>query len=547
MSKNNLNEDLPWNLHDISSGCVRYSLQELDLSYNEITSSIPDLSIFLSLKTLDLSENQLRKIHEGCILSSQLESLFIKSNSLEGGIPKSFGNAFALRSLDLSNNNLSGELPVIIHHSSGCARYSPLNGKIPEDIRFPSQLEELYMYSNSLEGVISDSHFANMSKLEWLDLSDDSLTVAFRKNWIPSFQLQDIGLRSCKLGPAFPKWLQTQNDFKVLDISNCGISDIVPKWFWAKFALSELSNINISYNKLKGTIPNLPVKKTPFSFTLASNQFDGSIPPFLRDSLSLDLSKNKFPDSLWFLCANGTVETLAQLDLSNNYFSGQIPDCWSHFKSLAYLDLSHNNFSEKIPTSMGLLPELQLLDLSLNNLSGRIPKCFTNFTSIAQKTSSRDYPGHMYLSNPGGRLSDDSFGLNAFLMWKGVEQILAQIDRLAMLDFSHNHLSGKIPTGTQLQSFNVSSYEDNLDLCGKLLENLCTEAKPQNQPIVKSHEDEYMLFTHGFYVSMAFGFFIGFWGIFGSILVNRSLRHAYFRILNNLTHSIYIMIAVKVK
>ncbi|BAU01895.1 hypothetical protein VIGAN_11124300, partial [Vigna angularis var. angularis] len=62
-------------------------------------------------------------ITEGTKLPFQLESLSISSNLLEGGIPKSFGNACALSTLDMSDNNLSDELSLIIHHLSGCAKY----------------------------------------------------------------------------------------------------------------------------------------------------------------------------------------------------------------------------------------------------------------------------------------------------------------------------------------------------------------------------------------------------------------------------------------
>uniref|UniRef100_A0A0R0FS47 Senescence-associated protein n=1 Tax=Glycine max TaxID=3847 RepID=A0A0R0FS47_SOYBN len=100
-TENNFSEDLPSILHNLSSGCVRHSLQDLDLSYNQITGSLPDLSVFSSLKTLVLKQNQLSgKIPEGIRLPFHLESLSIQSNSLEGGIPKSFGNSCALRSLD---------------------------------------------------------------------------------------------------------------------------------------------------------------------------------------------------------------------------------------------------------------------------------------------------------------------------------------------------------------------------------------------------------------------------------------------------------------
>ncbi|XP_028207635.1 receptor-like protein EIX2 isoform X2 [Glycine soja] len=707
------------------SGCARFSLQELNLSGNQINGTLPDLSIFSALKTLDLSQNQLNgKILESTKLPPLLESLSITSNILEGGIPKSFGNACALRSLDMSYNSLSEELPMIIHHLSGCARYSlerlylvknqingtlpdlsifsslrelyldgnKLNGEIPKDNKFPPQLEQLDLQSNSLKGVLTDYHFANMSKLYFLELSDNSLlALAFSQNWVPPFQLSHIGMRSCKLGPVFPKWLETQNQFLKIDISNAGIADMVPKRFWANLAFQELISMNISYNNLHGIIPNFPIRNIQDSLILGSNQFDGPIPPFLRGSLFLDLSKNQFSDSLSFLCANGTVETLYELDLSNNHFSGKIPDCWSHFKSLTYLDLSHNNFSGRIPTSMGsllhlqalllrnnnlideipfslrsctnlvmldiaenrlsgLIPawigsklqelqflslgrnnfhgslplqfcylsDIQLLDVSLNSMSGQIPKCIKNFTSMTQKTSSRDYQGHSYLVNTMGISLNSTYDLNALLMWKGSEQMfknnvllllksidlssnhfsgeipleiedlfglvllnlsrnhlagkipsnigkltslesldlsrnqlvgsippsLTQIYWLSVLDLSHNHLTGKIPTSTQLQSFNASSYEDNLDLCGPPLEKFCIDERPTQKPNVEVQEDEYSLLSREFYMSMTFGFVISFWVVFGSILFKRSWRHAYFKFLNNLSNNIYVKVAV---
>ncbi|KAG4967864.1 hypothetical protein JHK87_033515 [Glycine soja] len=645
MRENHLSEDLPSILHNLSSGCVKHSLQELDLSDNQITGSLTDLSVFSSLKSLFLDGNQLSgNIPEGISLPFHLESLSIRSNNLEGGIPKSFGNACALRSLDMSNNSLSEEFPMIIHYLSGCARYSleqlylgmnqingtlpdfsifsilkeldlhgnKLNGEIPKDYKFPPQLKRLDMQSNSLKGVLTDYHFANMSMLYFLELSDNSLlSLAFRQNWVPPFQLSYIGLRSCKLGPVFPKWLETQNQFGDIDISNAGIADMVPKWFWANLAFREEISMNISYNNLHGIIPNFPLKNLYHSLILGSNQFDGPIPPFLRGSLYLDLSKNKFSDSRSFLCVNGTVESLYQLDISNNHFSGKIPDCWSHFKSLSYLDLSHNNFSGRIPTSMGsllhlqalllrnnnltdeipfslrsctnlvmldiaenrlsgLIPtwigselqelqflslgrnnfhgslplkicylsNIQVLDLSLNSMSGQIPKCIKIFTSMTQKTSSRDYQGKL--------TSLDFLDLSRNHLVGSIPSSLTQIDRLGVLDLSHNNLSGEIPTGTQLQSFNASCYEDNLDLCGPPLEKLCIDGKPAQEPIVKLPEDENLFFTCEFYMSMAIGFVISFCGVFGSILIKRSWRHAYFKFISNLSDAIYVMAAVKV-
>jgi len=546
--------------------------------------------------------------------------------------------------------------------------------------------------SNSLKGVITHSHFSNMFKLKALDLSDNFLVVEFSQNWAPYFQLVDIGLRSCKLGPLFPKWLETQKEFQFLDISNNGISDMVPEWFWTKFALQEWFIINISCNNLQGTIPNLPLQNHYYSLSLGSNQFEGNVPPFLRDSTHLDLSNNKFSDCLLFLCSSGVARVLYQLDLSNNQFSGQIPDCWTHFKSLTFLNISQNKFSGKIPTSIGSLLELQvlllrnntlrgeipfslrnctkllmldmaenrlsgsipdwigskllelqflslgsnflcgslplqicylksihILDLSLNNLSGQIPKCIKNYSSMTQITSLIDHQDYWYLINTTFGVAHNSYDLNTFLMWKGSKQMftnnglsllksidlssnqlsgeipeevedlfdlislnlsrnnlmgkipsnigkltslefldlsrnqfvgsiplsLAQIDRLASLDLSHNYLSGKIPTGTQLQSFDASKYEDNVGLCGLPLEKLCIDRVPRQKSIVEFQDDN-LIFNRGFYISMTIGFVISFWGVFGSILLIRSWRHAYFKFLSNLANTLYVMAAVKV-
>ncbi|ESW24106.1 hypothetical protein PHAVU_004G103300 [Phaseolus vulgaris] len=729
MYDNNMTEDLPSILRNFSNGCVRYSLQELQLSYNQITGSVPDLSIFSSLKSLYLSNNQLSgKIPQDTRWPSQLEHLSIGSNSLEDSVPMSFESTCHLESLDLSYNKLSEDLAVVFNHLSRCCRYSlrelylrenkfngalpdfsmfskleilddlyldrnKLNGTISEDLRFPTQLEELSLMSNSLKGVIKDSHFSNMSKLESLDLSDNSLVLKFSRNWAPSFQLGYIGLRSCKVGPLFPKWIQSQNKVSFLDISNNGISDTLPKWFWDKFELRYSININISYNNLQGMIPNLSLEIYFESFNLGSNQFEGPIPSFLRDSMYLDLSNNKFTDSFLFLCSGGVVGTLYQLDLSNNKLLGEIPNCWTHFKSLAYLNMSQNKFSGKIPTSMGSLLELQvlllrnnnlagefssslrnctklvmldmtenrlsgsipdwigskflelqflslgnnyfngslplqicylksihLLDLSLNNLSGQIPKCIKNFSSMTQVTSLRDYQGYLYLANTSHIRGNISYNLNAFLMWKGSEQMfknnglsllksidlssnqlsgeipkeienlfglislnlsrnhltekipsnigkltslefldlsrnqlagsiplsLAQIDRLTILDLSHNYLIGKIPTGTQLQSFDTSKYEGNVDLCGPPLKKLCIDKVLRQEPIANFHDKDNLIFNREFYTSMTIGFAMSFSRVFGSILIIRSWRHAYFKILSNLEYILYIMVAMKV-
>ncbi|XP_022634774.1 receptor-like protein 12 [Vigna radiata var. radiata] len=649
LSSNNLTEDLPSILGNLSSrGSVRHSLQELDLSWNHITGTLSDISLFSSLKSLFLNENQLSgRIHEGVKLPSTLEDFSINSNSLEGGIPKSFGNACALLSLDMSNNNLSGELPTIISHLSGCARYSlqevylymnqingtlpdfstftslqildlsenKLNGEISKDIQFSPELEKLCISSNSLKGVLTDYHFANMSKLHDLDLSDNSLALTFTENWVSSFQLFTIKLRSCKLGPTFPKWLQAQNNFFYIDISTAAISDIVPKWFWAKLSVQQVKTMNISYNNLRDCWRQL---NSLVYLDLSHNKFSGKIPMSMGSLLDLQallLRNNNLVGGIPLSLRNCTE--LVMLDISENKLSGSIPDWIGTKENLKILSLGKNQFSGSLPIEVCCLINIQVFDLSINNLSGKIPKCIKNFTSMVQTTSSIYGGRHSYFYKYGVVETVGTYNLKELLTWKGLDQMfmnnglsllkmidfssnhfseeipieieklsglislnlsrnnligkipsnignitsldsldlsrnqlvgsiplsLAQIYGLGVLDLSHNHLSGEIPKGTQLQSFNKSSYEDNLDLCGPPLEK-CIEDGSAQEPNVEVEEDEYSFFNNDFFISMAIGFTLSFWMVFGSILFKRSWRHSYFNFLNKLTDNIHVKVAI---
>ncbi|QHO14368.1 hypothetical protein HN873_053584 [Arachis hypogaea] len=487
LMENNLDEELATILQNLSAGsCSGHSsLFVLFLNMNQITGEFSGISTgFPSLIQLSLAGNRLSgKIPEDITLPSKLESLSIGSNFLTGGIPKSFGDA-CLNSLSLNDNSLNEELPLIVNHLSGrCAGNSlqeldlstnRINGTLPDmsklipflevlklnennlrgtiqaDYRFPSQLATLELDSNSLEGVISDSHFANMSKLKYLSLSGNSLTLMFSQNWVPPFQLEEgILLSSCKLGPAFPKWLQTQKS-SLIDISNTGISDVVPNWFWEKLAFPMPMDVDISLNNLIGKIPNLPIWPSYVdTLNLASNQFEGSIPPFLSGVYILDLSSNKFSESRLFFCAynNATIGMpISILSLSNNTLSGSIPNCLSHFKSLVYLDLSHNKFKGKIPTSIGSLLNLGILVLRNNSLTGKVPLSLRSCTNLMRLDLSENKlsgPIPSWIESLHKTLTMVSLSSNHF--HGSLPLNLCHLTNLHLLDLSLNNLSGQIP------------------------------------------------------------------------------------------------------
>ncbi|KDO37095.1 hypothetical protein CISIN_1g045886mg [Citrus sinensis] len=170
---------------------------------------------------------------------------------------------------------------------------------------------------------------------------------------------------------------------------------------------------------------------------------------------------------------------------------------------LIAVNLSRNNLTGPITPKIGELTSLDFLDLSRNLFSGSIPSS------------------------------------------------LSQLSGLGVLDLSYNNSSGKIPLGTQLQSFNASVYAGNLELCGLPLANMCPDEESTPSPgtdddsdTLEDEDDQFI--TLGFYVSSILGFFVGFWGVCGYLMLNRSWSYGYFNFLTGMKDWVYVISAVNI-
>ncbi|XP_068329565.1 receptor-like protein EIX1 [Pyrus communis] len=432
LSVNQLVGSIPHVLGNMSS------LVHLDLSVNQLVGSIPHvLGNMSSLVHLGLSYNQLvGSIPHVLGNLSFLAILDLSGNQIEGGIPQSFSKLCNLQELDLFNNILSGQLSWLLQISmSAC----------PDQ----NSLETLHLGMNALEGVVSESHFSNLSRLTILDLSSNSLALSFNSNWVPPFQLKFIDLGSCKMGPHFPKWLQTQKNYRILDISNTGISDILPSWLWEMMShYPEYILIDLSNNQIRGIIPNSRFEFPSYSFTrvnLSKNQLEGPIPSFLSKATLLDLSNNKLSGLISFLSPD-KVSNLTYLDLSSNNLHVQIPNCWTNFANLAILDLSNNALFGKIPTTIGSLFSIQTLKLNKNRFVGELPSSLKNCTSlvvfdVGENNLSGLIPEWLGVELP--KLAILIFRSNHF--YGNIPLQLCNLKQIQILDLSINHISGSIP------------------------------------------------------------------------------------------------------
>nr|XP_023886682.1 receptor-like protein EIX1 [Quercus suber] len=580
-------QKLPQYLHPVNFT----SLQILDLSHNTFHSTIPDwlFEIGHSLVYLNLSSCQ-----------------------LQGLIPDAFGNMTSLTSLDLSRNDLEGPIPLTLgmfekesqlNKSSSLRELylsnNQLNGSLEQSLVHLSQLVALDVAGNKLEGNITEAHLKKFSRLRVLDLSSNQLVLNVSSSWIPPFQLETIGLGSCLLGPKFPQWLRSQNNFSSIDISNSSIADVVPNWFWN--LSSRIRYMNLSFNGLKGSVPDfssqlqLSRNKSAVSTSTATVANIESVQPMAPVSAQSQssgstfcISKDDLIPDCWKYGRN-----LVILNLANNGLSGQIPNSIGRLINLKTLRLDNNNLSGEVTSSLkncidlrvltlannrlwgnilawiglrltvrhkeyeysNVLFLIKLLDLSSNNLSGEIPKEVMTLDGLLILNLSRNHLVGPIPPNTGEMGSLESLDLSRNHLSCTMPASMASLTFLNYLDVSHNNLSGEIPRGGQLNTFDDSSYMENPQLCGIPLSKICSSDEliedpycsnengdGENQGIQKEGHDGFKI--PSFYLSRGLGFIAGFWGLWGSLILNRSWRHTYFRFLGNMTDKIYVIVVV---
>ncbi|KAH0654327.1 hypothetical protein KY289_032005 [Solanum tuberosum] len=424
----------------------RKSLEVLGLNDNSLFGSIVNVTTFSSLKKLymqknvlngfvmervrqvssleylDLSDNQMRGPLPDLAWFPSLRELHLGSNQFQGRIPQGIGKLSQLRILDVSSNRLEG---------------------LPESMGQLSNLERFDASYNVLKGTITESHFSNLSSLVDLDLSFNLLTLNTSFDWVPPFQLQFIRLPSCNMGPSFPKWLQTQNNFSLLDISLANISDMPPSWF--SDLPSKLKILNLSYNHISGRVSEFIVSKQDYMIIdLSSNNFSGPLPLVPANIQIFYLHKNHFSGSISSICKN-TIGAATSLDLSHNQFSGEVPDCWMNMSNLAVLNLAYNNFSGKVPLSLGSLTNLEALYIRQNNFRGMLPSF-----SQCQLLQILDLGGNKFTGRIPAWIGTDLLKLRILSLRSNkfdgsIPSLICQLQFLQILDLSENGLSGKIP------------------------------------------------------------------------------------------------------
>ncbi|XP_074336030.1 receptor-like protein EIX2 [Apium graveolens] len=462
LSANSFEGVLPSSFQNLSR------LQIVDFSYNNLSGTFQDVLYLLpeaSLQKLWISDNQLTGSLPDITRFSFLDQLKVRSNLLNGYLPKKFEHKSVLRLLDLSNNHLQGSLPNFTNFTfledlylngnnffgslpdfTGCLSLRTLllgmnqfTDWETQSIGELSNLYQLEIQMNMISSTISEHHLSKLYSLKLINASFNSLIFNMSSEWLPPFRLEELSLSSCKLGPKFPVWIRNQTDIISLDFSSTQISDTLPIWF--SNISSKVQKLDLSSNKIRGTFSSMP--KNIEDINLSNNYFEGLVPHIPRGCSNINLSHNKFSGKL---LSTSEVMTSCLLDLSHNLLLGKIPDSWKYFPALVFLDLGHNNFSGRIPMSLGYIKSLETLILRNNSLDGELPESLRNCTKLGFV----DLSFNNLSGSVPSWIGQDLWLLYALVLKSNklngsMPNGLCYLLSLRFLDLSINKISGKLP------------------------------------------------------------------------------------------------------
>ncbi|KAJ8437965.1 hypothetical protein Cgig2_033698 [Carnegiea gigantea] len=205
------------------------------------------------------------------INSTTLEILDLSSNRLTGGFPE-FSSQSGLTALRISNNSLEGSLPSEWNQFARLSKVdlsvNNFNGPLPPDL-FSLNLIGLNLSKNHLSGAIPfpESKIGELftrpvlAPLESLDLSDNSLSGGLSSEIGFMGRLKLLNLAKNGLSGHIPAALAKIDGLESLDLSNNHFEGHLPDKL-----PSSLMMLNVTYNKLSGTVPESLRRFPPSSF-----------------------------------------------------------------------------------------------------------------------------------------------------------------------------------------------------------------------------------------------------------------------------------------
>ncbi|PRP88170.1 LRR receptor-like serine/threonine-protein kinase GSO2-like [Planoprotostelium fungivorum] len=344
-------------------------LVHMDMSYNQIASSLTGLGALTSLQVMKLNNNKMT----GALVTdiqalTNLIELDLSVNEITGPLSYTMGSLINLQKCNISYNKLSGIFPDSISllanlQSSDCSS-NQFYGNLPYILGGMTQLTFFNISNNNFSGDIPNS-MSNLTNLATLDLSNNKFNGTIMNDIGRMISLQTLDFSRNQLAGSIPTSFGRLRNLQQVNFSSNALEGLVPSLD------SEPRSMDLSNNQLSGDLSFIPSLGSFETLILSNNTFDGNLTDISGSNklVHLDLSHNHLGGSILSL---NNLPSLQYLNLSQNLLVGSVPSTLQ-MTSLTNFDLSHNNLSEISDLPYNLTVNSSVCSLAFNNFSCPIP------------------------------------------------------------------------------------------------------------------------------------------------------------------------------
>jgi Leucine-rich repeat (LRR) protein len=451
LSSNYLDGILPNNIYDLQT------IEVIDFKQNKLKGSLTyKIEQLLELTVLILTNNSFSGLIPNEFRNLQvLTQLYLDYNEFSGTIPEWIGDLSYLTELSLVSNQLTGSVP----------------SKINSNLSSSSSLTYLSFGSNELTGTIP-SWIGDLHLLSYLDLSTNHLNGSIPASMSNLKSVISLILRNNYLTGSFPTWICSFTNTTLLLLDNNELSGTLPTCI---LYLSSLTSFDLGQNKLHGTIPNSIGELSQLQILqLDNNHFTGILPSSLSRLVSLVqlyLSSNFLTGSM----DKNIFDSLTQLqiiEIQHNLFTGSIPLSLARLPFLNRLFVQDNLLSGHLDMVFNgsLQRNLSNVQLSNNQFTGTLPEqLFLTNSLVSVSAVSNCFHGliplNICMNNRLQTLALDGLGCasscrniilpgmsSAYISNRqitgGIPSCLFSMPYLELLHISGNRISGTIPSNT---------------------------------------------------------------------------------------------------